>query len=33
MGQPVCSNEVCNSNHECEGFLSTIPEDQKLAMA
>ncbi len=33
MGQPVCNNEVCNSSPECEGFLSTIPEDQKLARA
>ncbi|DBA80551.1 TPA: hypothetical protein ACH3X1_007812 [Trebouxia sp. C0004] len=33
MGQPLCNNEVCNSSHECEGFLSTIPEDQKFARA
>ncbi|KAL0043215.1 hypothetical protein WJX82_008280 [Trebouxia sp. C0006] len=25
-GQPVCNNELLNSSHECEDFLSTTPE-------
>ncbi|DBA97317.1 TPA: hypothetical protein ACH3X1_015055 [Trebouxia sp. C0004] len=33
MGQPVCHNEVCNSSHDCEGFLKAISEDQKVSRA